>query len=146
LLLDQFTKYLITSRMLLGESLPIFPPVFYITYILNPGAAFGMLANRTTFFIVLSLLVIVAVLVMYRYLPKEKTLMTLAIGLVLGGALGNLIDRVRLGRVIDFLDFRVWPIFNLADSAIVIGALLIMIDIWRGDKVKQQRVDAGADN
>jgi len=132
--------------MLLGESLPIFPPVFYITYILNPGAAFGMLANRTTFFIVLSLLVIVAVLVMYRYLPKEKTLMTLAIGLVLGGALGNLIDRVRLGRVIDFLDFRVWPIFNLADSAIVIGALLIMIDIWRGDKVKQQRVDAGADN
>jgi len=146
LLLDQFSKYLITSRMLLGESLPIFPPVFYITYILNPGAAFGILANRTNFFIVLSLLVIVAVLVMYRYLPKGKTLMTLAIGLVVGGALGNLIDRVRLGHVIDFLDFRVWPIFNLADAAIVIGAVLIIIDIWRSDKVKQQRVDAGADN
>ncbi len=146
LLLDQFSKYIITSRMLQGESIPVFPPVFYITYILNPGAAFGILANRTTFFIVLSLLVIVGALVFYRYLPKERTLMCLASGLVVGGALGNLIDRVRLGRVIDFLDFRVWPIFNLADSAIVIGALLLIIDLWRNEKVEQQRVDAGANN
>jgi len=146
LLLDQFSKYIITSRMLQGESIPVFPPVFYITYILNPGAAFGILANRTTFFIVLSLLVIVGVLVFHRYLPKERTLMCLASGLVVGGALGNLIDRVRLGRVIDFLDFRVWPIFNLADSAIVIGVLLLIIDLWRNEKVEQQRVDAGANN
>ncbi len=146
LLLDQFSKHIITSRMLLGESIPVFPPAFYITYILNPGAAFGMLANRTTFFIVLSLIVIVGVLVVYLYLPRERTLMRLAYGLVVGGALGNLIDRVRLGRVIDFLDFRVWPIFNLADSAIVIGALLLIIDLWRSDKVEQQRVDASADN
>jgi signal peptidase II len=146
LLLDQFSKYIVTSSMLLGESLPVIPPVFYLTYILNPGAAFGLLANQTTFFIILSLLVIVAVLAVYRYLPKEKTLLRLALGLVVGGALGNLIDRVRLERVIDFLDFRVWPIFNLADTAIVIGAFFIIIDLWRSDKVEQQRVDAGADN
>jgi len=144
LLLDQFTKYTITSRMLLGESIPVFPPVFYITYILNPGAAFGMLANHTTFFIVVSLLVIVGVLLGYRYLPRERIGVRLAAGLVVGGALGNLIDRARLGRVIDFLDFRVWPVFNLADMAIVIGALLLIIDIWRSDKKEQQRVDAGA--
>jgi signal peptidase II len=144
LLLDQFSKLIIASRMLVGESIPVFLPVFYITYILNPGAAFGMLANQTNFFIVISLLVVFGVLVGYRYLPKERIWVRLASGLLVGGALGNLIDRVRLGRVVDFLDFRVWPVFNLADIAIVVGALLLIIDIWRSDKEKQQRVDAGA--
>ncbi|TYO97976.1 signal peptidase II [Desulfallas thermosapovorans] len=146
LLLDQFSKYIITSSMLLGESIPVLPPVFYITYILNPGAAFGILAEKTTLFIVVSLLVVVGVLVGYRFLPRERILVRLASGLVAGGALGNLIDRVRLGRVIDFLDFRVWPVFNLADTAIVIGAVLLIIDIWRNDKGEQQRVDANAEN
>ncbi|WP_449241336.1 signal peptidase II [Desulfoscipio gibsoniae] len=146
MIVDQFSKYIITLRMLPGESIPVFPPVFYITYILNPGAAFGVLANRTTFFIIVTLLVIVGVLVGYRYLPRKRIWARIALGLVVGGALGNLIDRVRLGRVIDFLDFRVWPIFNLADTAIVIGALLLIIDIWRGDKEERQRVDDSAKN
>ncbi|AGL02609.1 signal peptidase II [Desulfoscipio gibsoniae] len=146
LLLDQLSKYIVTSRLLVGESIPVLPPVFYLTYILNPGAAFGMLANRTDIFIAVSLLVLVVVLAGYRYLPKERIWMRLALGLVVGGALGNLIDRVRLGRVIDFLDFQVWPIFNLADTAIVIGGLLLIIDIWRSDKEEKQRVDSGAKN
>ncbi len=145
LLLDQFSKFLITSRLLPGESIPVLPPVFYITYILNPGAAFGILAHHTILFIILSLLVIMAVFVWQRYLPQERIMLRLASGLVVGGALGNLIDRVRLGRVIDFLDFQIWPIFNLADSAIVIGALLLAIGLWRSDKL-EQRVDTGADN
>lgn len=145
LLLDQFSKYLITSNLLPGESIPVFPPVFYITYILNPGAAFGILAHQTSLFIFLSLLVIVALFAWQRYCCRERVLLRMASGLVVGGALGNLIDRVRLGRVIDFLDFQVWPIFNLADSAIVIGALLLVIELWRSDKL-EQRVDAGADD
>ncbi|KAF1085584.1 Lipoprotein signal peptidase [Sporotomaculum syntrophicum] len=145
LLLDQCSKYLIISRLLPGESIPVLPPVFYFTYILNPGAAFGILAHRTSLFIFLTLVVITAVFVWQRYLPREKILLRLASGLVVGGALGNLIDRVRLGRVIDFLDFQVWPVFNLADSSIVIGALLLVIGLWRSEKL-EQRVDAGADN
>lgn len=144
LLVDQASKYLITSRMYHGESLAVFPPVFYITYVLNPGAAFGMLANQTTFFIVVSLLVIIGVSVGYRYLPRERVWTHVALGLVVGGALGNLIDRVRLGLVIDFLDFRVWPVFNLADTAIVTGAVLLVLDVWRADKMEGRRVNKGA--
>ena len=134
LLLDQVSKYIITVNMYHGQSLAVFPPVFYISYVLNPGAAFGMLANQTTFFIVVSVLVITGVLVGYRYLPRERVWTRAALGLVVGGALGNLIDRVRLGQVVDFLDFRFWPVFNLADTAIVIGAFILIIDVWRADR------------
>jgi len=145
LLADQFSKYVISASMQPGESIPVLPPVFHITYILNPGAAFGMLANRTAFFIIVSLLVIAGVLVGYRYLPRERIWTRVAAALLVGGALGNLIDRVRLGRVIDFLDFRVWPVFNLADIAIVTGALLLIIEVWRTGDGEQKRVDAGAE-
>ncbi|HBX23842.1 MAG TPA: signal peptidase II [Desulfotomaculum sp.] len=144
LILDQFSKYIITSGMYLGESLAVFPPVFYITYVLNPGAAFGMLANQTNFFIVVSLLLIIGVLVAYRYLPRERVWTYIALGLVVGGAMGNLIDRIRLGLVIDFLDFRVWPVFNLADTAIVTGAFILVLDVWLADRKETRKVDQGA--
>lgn len=143
---DQISKYIIISNMSLGESIPVIRPVFYITYILNPGAAFGMLANRTTFFIIISLLVIIGVIVGYRYLPKERAWTRVATALVVGGALGNLIDRIRLGKVIDFLDFRVWPVFNLADTAIVTGALLLILEVWRTGNDEAKRVGTGAEN
>lgn len=145
LVVDQVTKYIIYTGMLPGESIPVFPPVFYITYVLNPGAAFGLLAHRTNLFIIVSLLVVAGVIAGYRYLPRERTLVHNALGLVVGGALGNLIDRIRLGRVVDFLDFRVWPVFNLADTAIVIGALLLVIDVWRADNENKKRMDSGAE-
>ncbi len=149
LLVDQASKYAVSTYMAQGESIPVLPPVFYLTYILNPGAAFGILANRTAFFIAVGVLVVGGVLVGYRFLPRERVWTRLALGLVVGGALGNLIDRVRLGRVIDFLDFRVWPVFNLADTAIVTGALLLLLDVWRAgskeDKEKQE-MDTGGKN
>jgi signal peptidase II len=145
LVADQVSKYIIYTNMMPGESIPVFPPVFYITYVLNPGAAFGMLAHRTNFFILVSFLVIIGVMAGYRYLPRERTWIHNALGLVVGGALGNLVDRIRLGRVVDFLDFRVWPVFNLADTAIVIGALLLIIDVWRSDKEGKKRMDTGAE-
>lgn len=146
LFVDQALKYIITVKMLLNESIPVLPPIFYITYILNPGAAFGILANRTNFFIFVSILVIIGVVVGYRYLPRQRVWVRVSSGLVVGGALGNLIDRIRLGQVIDFLDFRVWPVFNLADIAIVTGALLLIIGIWHTDNNDdQKKVDSSAE-
>jgi len=103
-----------------------------------------MLANQTNFFIVISLLVVIGVLAGYRYLPRERVWAYIALSLVLGGAIGNLIDRVRLGLVIDFLDFRVWPVFNLADTAIVIGAAILVLDVWLADRKESRKVDQGA--
>lgn len=124
--LDQLSKYYIQSTMLLGESIPVWEDIFHITYILNPGAAFGLMANQTIFFIMLAFVIIGAVIYFYPAICRESCLMKLGIGLLLGGAIGNLIDRVHIGMVVDFLDFRVWPIFNIADIGIVCGAFIIM--------------------
>ena len=109
------------------DSIPIIPPVFYLTYIQNPGAAFGMMARQTGFFILTTILIIVVTLFFYRKI-LQSTLLQLEIGLIIGGALGNLIDRIRFKQVVDFLDFRIWPVFNLADTAILIGVGLLIWD------------------
>lgn len=124
---DQLSKYYIQSSMTLGESIPILPNIFHITYILNPGAAFGLFANQTFFFIVLAVLMIAAVIYFYSAIKRESTWMQVGIGLLLGGAIGNLIDRIQIGMVVDFFDFRIWPIFNIADVGIVCGAFIIVI-------------------
>jgi len=131
LALDQVSKYLVQTNMLRGESIPIIYSVFHLTYIQNPGAAFGILANQRVFFVAVTLLVLVGILVSYRYIPPSNEPMRIALGLITGGALGNFIDRLRLGRVVDFLDFRVWPVFNLADTAIVLGAGMLIWLIWK---------------
>ena len=120
IVIDQATKYWIQSRMAYGESWPIFTDIFHITYILNPGAAFGILENKTWFFIAVALVLLVGVAYLYPRLP-ENMIVKLGTGLLVGGAIGNLIDRVRIGYVIDFFDFRIWPIFNVADICIVCG-------------------------
>ena len=120
-LLDQATKYWIQSRMAYGESAPVIPNIFHITYILNPGAAFGILENKTWFFVVVAVLLIGGVAYIYPRLPSNRPFLKLGAGLLTGGAVGNLIDRIRLGQVVDFFDFRIWPIFNVADICIVCG-------------------------
>lgn len=127
--LDQVSKYIVQSRMFEGQSIPIWENVFHLTYINNPGAAFGMLPYRTTFFILMSVVVSLGVLWYARTLSKEEKLTRVALGLVLGGALGNLIDRVRFGAVVDFFDFRIWPVFNIADVAICVAVALIFWDM-----------------
>jgi len=138
LTLDQLTKSLIDSQMRLHESIPIISGLFRLTYIKNPGAAFGLLAEshpyfRAVFFICVS---VAAIILIGYYLKREKDsspLMTLTLSLIMGGALGNLIDRIRFGEVIDFLDFYIgphhWPAFNVADSAITVGAVLLLYTI-----------------
>lgn len=121
IVIDQATKYWIQSRMAYGESSPVIREVFHITYILNPGAAFGILENKTWFFIAVALVLLAGVAYLYPRLSANQPMVKLGAGLLVGGAIGNLIDRVRIGYVIDFFDFRIWPIFNVADICIVCG-------------------------
>ena len=125
-MVDQATKLWIQSRMGYGDSIPVIREVFHITYILNAGAAFGILENKTWFFVVVALLLIAGVAYIFPRLPAGKPLLKLGAGLLTGGAVGNLIDRVRIGYVIDFFDFRIWPIFNIADICIVCGVACLV--------------------
>ncbi|MFZ5646128.1 MAG: signal peptidase II [Bacillota bacterium] len=129
-LADQASKMFIMGNMFLNQSIPVITNVFHITYIRNPGAAFGLMAYRTSFFIAVSILVVLGIIVFYKKYGGKGTVQV-TLGLIAGGALGNLVDRVRFGEVVDFLDFRVWPVFNLADSAIVVGAALLVLVFWR---------------
>lgn len=126
---DQLVKYYIQSRMVPGMSIPVIDGVFHITYVLNPGAAFGILEHQTVFFLAVAVILIVAVGYYYRRIPPGYLLLRIGIGLQVGGAAGNVIDRVKTGYVVDFLDFRVWPVFNIADMAITTGVALILYNV-----------------
>ncbi|MDD4721201.1 MAG: signal peptidase II [Acidaminococcaceae bacterium] len=126
-LIDQLTKYLIVSTMTEGMSIPIIDQVFHLTLVLNPGAAFGMLEHNREFFIVMAIVVLLAVVFMRKKIMEEPFTIQLGIALFAGGALGNLIDRIQTGLVVDFFDFRIWPVFNMADIAICVG---VGVMIW----------------
>ncbi|WP_019554165.1 signal peptidase II [Propionispira raffinosivorans] len=129
ILVDQFSKFYIQSMMNLGMSIPVIPHIFHITYILNPGAAFGILENQRIFFILIGVFILLAAMFFYPRLRQEKFPLKAGSALLLGGAVGNLIDRIQTGYVVDFFDFRIWPIFNIADIAIVCGVGLIIYTI-----------------
>jgi len=133
--LDQLSKYLILQNLKLRESIPVVDNIFHLTLVYNKGAAFGIFQNGINIFIIAALIAIgVIIFDITGSKRKDKDLFyNLALGLVLGGILGNLFDRIYLGYVIDFLDFRIWPVFNVADSAITIGALLLGYLILRKD-------------
>ncbi len=135
-ILDQFSKYIVVENMALGESIPIIEEVFHLTYILNPGAAFGMFAHNRLFFIAIAIVVIGIIIWARKEILASPWEVKAGCGLFLGGAIGNLIDRARQGLVIDFFDFRIWPVFNIADIAICIGVGLI---IWNLLKTELKR-------
>lgn len=128
-IIDQLVKSYVTASMQLGQSVPVIKDVFYITYVLNPGAAFGIFEHQRLFFIIVALVLLGAVLYFRKKLLQENYMIQYGVGLLLGGAIGNLYDRLQNGLVVDFFDFRFWPVFNIADVAICLGAALIMIDI-----------------
>lgn len=136
-IIDQFSKYIVVENMALGESIPIIENIFHLTYILNPGAAFGMFAHNRLFFIGIAVVVIGLIIWARKEILASPLEVKAGAGLFLGGAIGNLIDRARQGVVIDFFDFRIWPIFNIADIAICIGVGLI---IWNLLKTELKRV------
>lgn len=127
--IDQLAKGYITASMHLGQSIPVVKDYFYITYVVNPGAAFGIFEHQRLFFIIVALLFVAAIVFFRKKILKENTLFQWGVGLLMGGAIGNLYDRLQNGLVIDFFDFRFWPVFNIADVAICIGAALIMFDV-----------------
>jgi len=141
ILLDQLTKYLVQRFLSEGDSVPIIKGLFHLTYYRNPGAAFNILLHQTEFFIVITIIVMAVIIYFFRQLPREKILARTALALQLGGAGGNLIDRVSGGYVVDFLDFRVWPVFNIADSAIVVGVLILSWEIIRWEEREEQVED-----
>ena len=134
LALDQLTKWWIASSLEIGQSIapiPALSSLFAITHVTNTGVAFGLFKEAGTFFIFVAVVVITVIVSYLRKLPQDQRLVRFALGMQLGGAFGNLVDRLRLGYVVDFIDFKFWPVFNLADSAIVIGAVLLGLAMWR---------------
>ena len=130
-LFDQLIKFVVVTNMKLFESIKVINNFFYITYVENEGAAFSILTGQRIFLI---LIAVVILIVIFNYLRKNKIESKeekIAFSLIIGGSVGNLIDRIVRGYVIDFLDFKIFrynfPIFNLADTFIVIGVLLLLI-------------------
>ena len=130
-LFDQASKLFIQYKMKIGESIPVIKGIFHITYIENPRTSFGLFEYNKSFFVIAVLISIILLILIYKkILFKKDPFMYIPLTLVLGGAVGNLIDRARIdGKVIDFIDFRIWPVFNFADSAIVCGMLVLLIHV-----------------
>ena len=143
-LVDQGTKYLIATRLDMYEQIPVIGDFFVITSSRNRGAAFGILQDQLWFFIVVTVIVVIGIIWYMRKVKSEgHKLLPTALALVLGGALGNFIDRLVMGEVVDFLQFTfgtyTFPIFNIADSCIVIGVGLIILDTILDGKREQAR-------
>jgi signal peptidase II len=136
LIADQAVKHLVRTTMVQGQSIPIIENIFHITYIENPGAAFGILANQRMLFLILTAVIVGVMIYLYCSLSNKKSLTAISLGIVVSGAIGNFIDRFIQGTVTDFLDFRIWPIFNIADIAICVGlALICYFIIIKGEDI-----------
>lgn len=137
IIFDQWAKLLVLNHFDYGESMVMIRDFFSLTYVRNTGAAFGFLATanpsfRVPFFLIVPIVAMVVLGFLYRDLPKDAKWRAMALGLVSGGAVGNLIDRVRLGYVVDFLDFHYqsayyFPAFNIADTAICLGVSILLL-------------------
>lgn len=154
LLVDQVSKFFVTAWLDEGQSWDIVPwlaPVFRLTYTTNTGAAFGLFPRWGGAIIVIAAIVIVAIIIYHWHLPDGQWLVRVALGLQLGGAIGNnLVDRLRQGFVVDFIDLNFWPlhewpIFNLADSSIVAGVVLLALLMMREEWRERDRQRAAAD-
>lgn len=140
LILDQATKFWVASALPIWATRTVIPGFFNLVHVLNKGAAFGFLNDmdavwRPYFFLAVTALAIVLILHLLRTVPREDRVLFTALGLILGGALGNMVDRIRLGEVVDFLDFYIsayhWPAFNVADISISLGSVLLLVSVYR---------------
>lgn len=143
IIIDQITKWLVLTNMELRESIIIIENFLYITSHRNPGAAWGILAGQMTFFYIITAIVIVVIVYYIRKYAHESRLLGVGLGLILGGAIGNFIDRLVYQEVVDFIDVYFgsysYPIFNLADSALVIGVIMIGIVVIKDEFGKDAR-------
>lgn len=150
IVIDQLTKAYVVAHLALHDSwVPVsaLEPIFKFTHVHNTGAAFGMFKEGGLIFLIIALIVSFIIIFYYREIPAQAWLMRLALGLQLGGALGNVVDRVRLGYVVDFFNVSLWPVFNVADSCIVVGVILLVLEMLREEWREQQaKKSAAADD
>jgi signal peptidase II len=139
---DQGLKKLVEGSMGLGESIPVIPSVLHLTYIKNAGGAFGILDGRGGVLLLGSAIAVAFVLWMLLEGPPSR-ITILGCGLILGGAAGNLLDRLTSGVVTDYVDIRVWPVFNAADVAIVFGAAILLLATLRPERVGRRSAGVG---
>lgn len=143
ILLDQFTKWLIVNNMFLGESITIIDHVLYITSHRNRGAAWGILQGQMWLFYVITIVVIVGIIFYLHKAARGKMLFGVSLALMLGGAIGNFIDRVLRKEVVDFIHTYIFsynfPVFNIADSALVIGVILLMIQMLLDERRSKEK-------
>lgn len=142
--LDQITKWLIVRHMEIGESIPIVPNLFHITSHRNRGAAWGILEGQMWLFYIITVIVVAGIIYYMQTQVKGKPFFQISLAFILGGAIGNFIDRLFRKEVVDFLDTYIFgydfPIFNIADSALTIGVVLLMIQIFREER--KEKVNA----
>ena len=131
IIIDQVAKFLIKTNFQLNQTLPIISNIFHLTYIHNFGAGFGILQHQKYFLIFISIIVIGFIFYYLDRIRNNERLLQMLVGFVLGGTIGNLTDRIINGYVIDFLDFRIWPIFNFADSFVTIGVVGLIMYFWK---------------
>ena len=137
LIVDQLSKLLIANNLYIGESVPR-EGLLRITYVMNSGSAFSVFTGSPVFFVFASVVAISVLLIFYSSQSVGGPWLKISLGLQMGGAIGNLIDRIRLGAVVDFIDVGWWPVFNLADSSIVIG-LCILAFILLTNRITNER-------
>lgn len=135
---DQVLKYLIHRSMYVGESIPLINGVLNLTYVRNPGAAFSLFIGFSSYLIIVGLAVVLVVIYFHHKLPRYNFPLQLALAFVLGGSLGNLVDRIFRSYVIDYIDIVVWPVFNFADIMINMGVILILFKLFK----KEEKRDA----
>ena len=126
LVLDQVSKYYVMNHFAIGESVSVIQNVFHLTYIINRGAAFGMLTNQRWFFLVVAFILIIVYAIYHKKVNRGPISLRIGSALLISGAIGNGIDRYVLHGVVDFFDFRIWPIFNIADIGICVGVVCVM--------------------
>lgn len=124
ILIDQLSKLLV--KKYISQPIPLINGILDLNYSSNTGAAFSIMQGNNLLLALITILVIAAIIYYYKKIPENKPVLV-SVGLILGGAVGNLIDRLTYGYVIDFIDFQIWPVFNAADSAVTIGAIILII-------------------
>lgn len=135
LALDQITKFIIRANFSIGQTLPVIPDILHITYVQNRGAAFSLFRNMPIMTVLLPICMVIGCLVVGVYLyRKSQRVPALLLALVAAGGIGNLVDRLCLGYVTDMIDFRVFPVFNVADIAVTLGCVLLLIWILKSDR------------
>lgn len=139
---DQALKFIVVNTLEIGQSVPLIEGVFHFTYIQNFGAAFSIFQNKQIFLIsVTAVVMVAAAVILFKNINKFSKLIILSLTFIIGGGIGNLIDRVRLGFVVDYLDFNLinYPVFNFADCCVVVGSIALVIGVFLADREEKKR-------